>query len=276
MGFEMFWFKKTIAVALLTNCVGFSDGAQAALYGRGNDLVYDDILNITITKNVSLFQTQAASDINLVNKIIADVGKVADSYFGIHTLNSNDFRSNFGSVTWWGAQAWINYLNLHNFNGYSDWRLPKVGPVNGISFNDNWSYDGSTDNGWNITSKQSELAYLYNIELKNLGYVGDPSKASFQDAANAGSTDSFTTLQSSWTGTEHTQPVNMSQVLDNGSAWYFQVSGGGQSAVLKSNYDLFAWAVRDGDVAPVPLPSTIWLFASGLGLLSFNRRKQNS
>jgi hypothetical protein len=273
----MIGFKQTIAVTFLATGIGFTGSAQASLYDRGNGLVYDDILNITITKDVSLFQTRATSDTNLVNKIIADIGTVADSYFGPHVLTSNDFHSNFGSVTWWGAQAWIGYLNFHNFDGYNDWRLPKVSPVNGSSFNDNWSYDGSTDNGWNITSKQSELAYLYNVELHNLGYVGNPSKASFQDAANAGSTDSFTTLQSSWTGTEYTPPVNKPQVLDNGSAWYFQVSGGGQSAVLKSNYDLFAWAVRTGDVAPVPIPGANWLFASGLvGLLSFTRRKKQN
>ena len=27
-------------------------------------------------------------------------------------------------MDWFGAQAWINYLNVTNYQGYSDWRLP--------------------------------------------------------------------------------------------------------------------------------------------------------
>jgi hypothetical protein len=44
----------------------------------------------------------------------------------------------------------------------------------------------------------------------------------------------------------------------------------------RDSYLLYAWAVRDGDVAvsAVPIPATIWLFSSGLiGLIGFARRK---
>jgi hypothetical protein len=45
----MIGFKQTIAVTFLATGIGFTGSAQASLYDRGNGLVYDDILNITIT-----------------------------------------------------------------------------------------------------------------------------------------------------------------------------------------------------------------------------------
>ena len=36
----------------------------------------------------------------------------------------------------------------------------------------------------------------------------------------------------------------------------------------------YAWAVHDGDIGAVPIPSAVWLFGSGLiGLISVARRK---
>ncbi|MCX7085172.1 MAG: hypothetical protein NTY69_06490 [Methylococcales bacterium] len=48
--------------------------SQAALIARGTDMVYDDVNNITWAADANLFQTQAASNPNLVNEIIAADG----------------------------------------------------------------------------------------------------------------------------------------------------------------------------------------------------------
>ena len=61
------------------------------------------------------------------------------------------------------------------------------------------------------------------------------------------------------------------------TAWYFATLPGVQGGAAKySQY--YAWAVHPGDVvntSTVPEPSIIWLFASGLGLLSLTSRKKS-
>ena len=63
---------------LLLALIGFSltSTAQAALIARGTDMVYDDVNNITWASDAKLFQTQAASNPNLVSEIIAANGGV--------------------------------------------------------------------------------------------------------------------------------------------------------------------------------------------------------
>jgi hypothetical protein len=46
--------KKSWAIALLLAGMGLSGGASATLFDRGPDLVYDDVLNITWTRNANL------------------------------------------------------------------------------------------------------------------------------------------------------------------------------------------------------------------------------
>ena len=56
-------------------------------------------------------------------------------------------------------------------------------------------------------------------------------------------------------------------------AWRFGFHDGYQGPIGKAAPS-FAWAVRTGDVATVPLPAAVWLFGSGLlGLIGMARRK---
>jgi hypothetical protein len=64
---------------------------------------------------------------------------------------------------------------------------------------------------------------------------------------------------------------------DPSGAWNFNFANGQQQLGNKdgSDFDGFAWAVRDGDVGPaVPVPPAVWLFGSALGLLGWLRRKK--
>jgi hypothetical protein len=210
--------------------------SYAALYDRGNGLIYDSVLNITWLQDVRYAQTSGAD---------------AD---GLFLLND--------------AKTWVSNLD---YDGITGWRLPTLTPVGGgANFNVNtFSYDGSTDYGYNISYPGAggkspgftgnELAYMFYVELGNLarykpdgtGGVCQPStclvNASFIDAAT-GQPDSFKNLLGSpgfWT---NIPPVG-------GFTFDFKPDGfNDRDNITVQLY--VAWAVHDGDVAaPPPSPS---------------------
>ncbi|RJQ49795.1 MAG: DUF1566 domain-containing protein [Nitrospiraceae bacterium] len=165
-----------------------------------------------------------------------------------------------GRMTWVQAQGWINYLNSSGYLGYSDWRLPYALPVNGTSYVITGNnYDGSIDYGYNITSPDSELAYMFYTELGNTGrydIFGQP-----QTGYGLSNRGPFAGLLSSyyWSGSEY-----------GSSVWVFNNSSGVQVLDSKSN-SRNTWAVRDaGMVVPEPVSSI--LFISGGTFLYLMRR----
>jgi hypothetical protein len=246
--------QKTLLTLALMSSAAITGTAQASLFDRGNGLIYNDATNTTWAKDANLFQTQAAGNANLVADIIAaNNGVIHDTpsyngpvvYSGTYTLTSADFTTSIGTMDWWGAQAWIGYLNQTSYNGYSDWRLPAV-------FNAIYSFN-PTD---------SEMSELFYNELGGLAN----SDISITHNANY---NLFTNVQSGpygvyWTGKEALGAAF--------AASDFVTFIGLQSGDLKSQ-PYYAWAVRPGDVAAVPVPGAVWIFGSGLlGLLGFKRR----
>jgi hypothetical protein len=127
---------KTLAKSLLPLALLFGPGVvNAALVAvTGGLLVNDTDHNITWTADANLFQTQAAQSGDaaaFVTTIINDWGApFVSSNFnnGIsYSLTAADFDTSSGGMTWFGAVAWINYLNVTNYQGYSDWRFPNIG-----------------------------------------------------------------------------------------------------------------------------------------------------
>src|SRR5687767_2360837 len=115
--------------------------SPAALHDRGGGLLYDDVLDVTWLQDANYAKTS-----------------------GQHPT---------GKMSCAEASKWVSALVYHdsvrNVN-HTGWRLPKVEPVSGESFNHEFRLDGSTDEGYNITSKRSEFSYMYYVNLQLDGW----------------------------------------------------------------------------------------------------------
>jgi hypothetical protein len=151
-------------------------------------------------------------------------------------------------------------------------------PVNGISFNDSPSNNGSTDSGYAKTGigwgRASELGHLYYVTLGNKGYCTpddtSPSQVdpcTVQSGWGLSNSGPFTNLQSFsyWSGTASAPfPIG---------AWAFVTAVGSQNPEFIGN-PLYAMAVRPGDVATIPEPSAVVLALAGLIVLGVARRRR--
>jgi Protein of unknown function (DUF1566)/PEP-CTERM motif len=129
-----------------------------------------------------------------------------------------------GAQQWEAAVAWADSLS---FGGFSDWRLPASDFCNSLS--------GCT---------ASEMGHLWYAELGNTAPT----------LTNPGE---FENLQASWYWSG-TSPII-------GVAVAFNMANGRQSnQITGTANDLYAMAVRDGDVPAIPEPGTYALFGVGL------------
>jgi hypothetical protein len=149
-------------------------------------------------------------------------------------------------ATWdsWDNQiTWADSLSLYDSVRdvtWTDWRLAS------IDLNENESIANCTIVS-EVACRDNELGYLneyYGISSVNEGL--------------------FTEVQSwfYWTGTDDS-------VLNAGVL----ILGGTQGYTAKSQ-SFAAWAVRDGDV--VPIPAAVWLFGSALAGLGWIRRRSQA
>jgi len=255
--------------------------AEAALVvPAGNGLVVNDTdLNIAWTQDANLFKTMATASGNaatFVTTIINSVGgKIYDTPnafdtpagSGYRSLAASDFNTGSGTMTWWGAKAWVGYLNSISYAGQTGWRLP--GTTDTGTPGCNFSYSG-TDCGYNVDPDSSELAHVFHDELGNQSpYTTSGSFKGGNSGVDWGVSNSgpFSNLQNYvyWSGTEYAP--------DPDTVWVLVTSSGRQLGGGKVD-QYFGWAVRDGQVTAVPAPAAAWLMGSALlGLLGLGRRK---
>jgi hypothetical protein len=119
--------------------LSFSGNTKADLIPAGLG-VYDTALNITWTQNSKLLGALESSQgyNTIVSAVIAADPVIYDTpnwYFsnngvgpyvydnGTYNLSVSDFIIG-GQVDWWGAQAFMAYLNAIDYDGSKQWRLP--------------------------------------------------------------------------------------------------------------------------------------------------------
>ena len=210
--------------------------SQAALIDRGGGLLYDTVLNVTWLQDANYAKTSGYSIT--------------------------------GRMSWQGAMQWADSLQV---GGFSDWRLATITDTGSPGCN--FAY-GGTDCGHNTQTTTSELSYMFYVNL-GLKSIYD-SLGNFQTDLGIANGDLAIQLadvglvknlhaHNYWSGSPYAPDLDR--------AWQFNTTYGIQGHNPKTELQ-YAWAVRDGDVAAVPIPSSVWLFGSALmGTLYAKRRR---
>ncbi|MDO8291095.1 MAG: PEP-CTERM sorting domain-containing protein [Parvibaculum sp.] len=161
-----------------------------------------------------------------------------------------------GRMPWDIAKGWVGTLSFYDSVRnvtYTDWRLPTASNQNPCS-------------GYFCTS--SEMGHMF---YNNFGGTGGHD---FNTGTNTANIALFTNVQFAyWSGTTDA-------FYTTSYAWMFRNFG--YQSLSHQDGELFAWAVRPGDVAsvaaPIPEPETYALMLAGFGFLGVMalRRKQKT
>jgi len=209
-------------------------------------LLYGSTAQATLIDRGSFAYNDGLGNIGTVNLIY-------DQDFEITWVGHGNFAQSTGfdadgRMDWNTADGWAKGLTI---GGFDDWMLPTALNQNG----------SGPDFGFSTGSK---LGHLFYGELG--GTLGSPILSSGDPDLGL-----FPNLLDHvyWSGTEYVTAPH--------TAWALDFTNGIQSHPGK-NVSYYALAVRDGDVAPVPEPSTIAFLGIGLvGLAGFSyRRRKNS
>lgn len=221
-------------------------------WSNGHEGVYDDVLDVTWLADANLPTSNTLG----VSGILLD-----------------------GRMDWDEAEEYIAAMNNFGGTGYlgvNSWRQTIVAPVNGVSLTRSYSFDGSADNGYQVSAPVSnnnpngqsagftgaELAYHYFNNLGGLGAcygVGAMqttcpgfSVSGIFNASNLENLALFENLQNAlyWTGTED-------GTFGEIEAFFFNSGRGLQSTNFKGQSKR-VWPVAIGDVGePMAEPENI-------------------
>lgn len=190
-------------------------------------------------------------------------GFIYDSDLDITWTQNANIRDGEGPVgdgrdTWANQVAWAAGLSIYDSVRdvtWSDWRLPTTLQPDASCF-----FQFDPGGGFSIQSlgygcTGSEMGHLFNVDGVTFSASINSTLSLFTNVLTTGY----------WSGAEYAP--------DTRFAWTYNFALDDQSNGIKLDFtDGLAWAVRDGDVAAVPVPAAVWLFGSALlGLLGVRR-----
>jgi len=220
-------FMKYISIVLLLMAT-FSANAQ--LFDRGNGLIYDDEYDVTWLADANYALTSGYQPVRDPNNTFPPL--------------QGEFT---GAMTWDEAVTWIGHLNQVELAGYNDWRLPSA--YNSIDNLNGVDPINTLNGGGDVNVNDSELWHLSDLINSNSETnLFQNIKTTMYWSADASTTD----LNKAWMTFVSGIPVT-------GSYYVYD-----QGKIIGSTY---AWAVRTGDIDPVPLPAASWFFAPALAWL---------
>ena len=205
--------------------------------------VYDSTNNITWVSDGNLFYDQAQASGNgaaFVDAIISNSGGSVTWSGGTYTLSaSTDFNLSTGEMTYWGAQAWVKYLDTTNYGGSNKWALPTT-------------VDTAASQSTNPAPSTSQMAELF-YGRGQLGGVDNPScegsvcpGPNFLSTLN-GSYALFHNIETS--GANHAYWSGTEAATSPGEIWVFVPEDGSQG-IDTAALQYWALPVAPGEVNP--------------------------
>lgn len=237
---------RTIKRILILLFIMGTFSVQAALHDRGNGLIYDDVLDITWSKDANPAGTQG-------------LGVIWPSF-------GDDIGDVLGYMTLAEARDWIDTLNQSQYKGYSDWRLPKVSPLNSSEFVMGSTMTGCDglicDYGYNIGapgtaypgSTASELAYMFHTNLGNASLVlPDGTSNTVTCAQETPYCLQYTGLLTNLTPDIYWTDQLASPTMTTlpGAIHFVYLMRSGRQSYISANLAGLVWPVRDGDISSV-------------------------
>lgn len=221
-------FLKVVSAAILLLSATLARANLIPYTSNDELLVYSNEQALTFVQDANLFKTQydnySGAFPSLVHEIIAVAGTIEGK-----EIIQEDFNPGSGTMRWYGAMAWIAWLNAIEYAGANDWRLWEADPECGGRPSDPDPHD----------CPDGELGFLYYVEGEL--QLGDGLSA-----------DPPGILASCFSNLRTTYWAANNDGTYGWARWVFSASGR-QVAYNYNDYNIpnffFGWAVRDGQLS---------------------------